>query len=156
MKILFLLAYCINIFLIQNIFEKSIFYNVISGSDIKAINHTIFILEKEPRSSINNAYLGALLIKKSLFVQKSKEKIASFNKGKLLLEKEVVKNPDNIEIRFIRLIIQENTPKFLKYNYNIEEDKNLIIYNYNKMSNDLKVIIKDFSKNSKILRPEYF
>ncbi len=42
------------------------------------------------------------------------------------VEKAIKNDPDNVEIRLIRLSIQENLPKFLKYNQNIEEDKKFI------------------------------
>ena len=42
------------------------------------------------------------------------------------VESAVEKSPKNVEIRLIRLSIQENIPKFLKYNENIDEDRKFI------------------------------
>lgn len=42
------------------------------------------------------------------------------------IEKAVSEEPDNAEIRLIRLSVQEHLPKFLKYNSNIEDDRQFI------------------------------
>lgn len=42
------------------------------------------------------------------------------------IEQAVAEEPDNAEIRLIRLSVQEHLPKFLKYNHNIEEDKQFV------------------------------
>lgn len=42
------------------------------------------------------------------------------------IEKAVKSDPDNPEIRLIRLSVQENLPKFLKYSDDIEEDKKFV------------------------------
>lgn len=67
-------------------------------------------------------------------------KYSYFNKGKKLLEDAVKKDPNSLEIRLMRLISQEKTPKFLGYNDDIKTDKEFIIENY-KNSNDADLII---------------
>jgi len=42
------------------------------------------------------------------------------------IEQAVADEPDNAEIRLIRLSVQEHLPKFLKYNTNIEDDRQFI------------------------------
>lgn len=42
------------------------------------------------------------------------------------IEQAVADDPDNAEIRLIRLSVQEHLPKFLKYNQNIEGDREYI------------------------------
>ena len=42
------------------------------------------------------------------------------------IEKAVKADPDNAEIRLIRLSVQENLPKFLGYNDNLDEDKKFV------------------------------
>ena len=53
-------------------------------------------------------------------------------------------------MRLIRLSIQENTPKLLKYKANIEADKKQILLLFDKQSSDLKEYIKNYVKQSKI------
>ncbi len=42
------------------------------------------------------------------------------------IEQAVAEEPNNAEIRLIRLSVQEHLPKFLKYNDQIEEDKQFV------------------------------
>ena len=74
-------------------------------------------------------------------------KYSYFNKGKKLLEDAIKKEPNNIEIRLMRLISQEKTPSFLGYNKNIESDRNFIIKNYkNSDDENLVKLIKNYLK----------
>lgn len=90
-------------------------------------------------------------MKKSDFQKDVKIKVATFKEGAALLEKEIALDSTNVEYRFIRLIIQEKAPKILKYNLNLEEDKNFIIQNYKNSSVSLKEEILKYSKISNIL-----
>lgn len=62
-------------------------------------------------------------------------KYSYFNKGKKALESAVIKDPRNLEIRFMRYISQEQTPSFLGYNKDLSSDKSFILTEYKK-SND--------------------
>lgn len=62
-------------------------------------------------------------------------KYSYFNKGKKALESAVIKDPRNLEIRFMRYISQEQTPSFLGYNKDLSIDKSFILSEYKK-SND--------------------
>ena len=66
----------------------------------------------------------------------SVEKYESFTKGKKQLESIIKKYPDNIELHFLRLTIQDNLPSFLGYDDNISEDKNFIKTKIKEVKND--------------------
>jgi hypothetical protein len=101
------------------------------------------------------AYKGAGITLKSRLSKKIKDKRAFFIKGVNLIELAIDKEPDNIELRFIRLGIQENTPKLLKYKTNITEDKSFILANYNAIrSESLKKHIKFFVQQSDVFNTE--
>ena len=72
-----------------------------------------------------------------------RDKKTFFKEGVSLLEHAIEKDPNNIEIRCIRLGVQENSPKFLKYKDWIEVDKNFIIESF---SSETSKEIKDFVK----------
>ncbi|MGO3181408.1 MAG: hypothetical protein ACTIJ9_01105 [Aequorivita sp.] len=100
-------------------------------------------------SSANNptlsAYKGAALTLKAKYSKSKKEKKEFFKEGVSLIEEAVKADASNLEVRYLRLSVQENSPKFLGYHKNIEEDKELILDNYTKLSsNELKEIIKDY------------
>lgn len=74
-------------------------------------------------------------------------KYSYFNKGKKLLEDAVKKEPNNIEIRMMRYISQEKTPKILGYNENMKADKEFILKNYkNSDDENLVSFIKKYFK----------
>ncbi|MCD8540734.1 MAG: hypothetical protein LRY55_13900 [Leadbetterella sp.] len=69
------------------------------------------------------AYKGAALVIWGKYVKGIDDKKKMAREGITLLESAVAKNPDHIEIRTLRLSIQENSPKVLKYKGKIEEDR---------------------------------
>ena len=71
------------------------------------------------------AYKGAgkTLLARYEPLLKRKDKIKD---GISWVENAVKKSPNDVEIRLIRLSIQENLPKFFKYNDDIETDKKFI------------------------------
>lgn len=96
------------------------------------------------------AYKGAGISLKSKFESDRKLRRDFFIEGVKLVENAVKMEPNNVEIRLIRLSIQENTPKLLKYKGNIEEDKKMIVTAYEKQSGALKENIKRYVKQSKV------
>jgi len=71
------------------------------------------------------AYKGAgkMLLARYAPLTKRKSKIKEAVEW---IETAVKADSDNAEIRLIRLSVQENLPKFLKYNDNIEEDRKFV------------------------------
>lgn len=53
-------------------------------------------------------------------------KLGTFKKGRMNLERAVQMAPNNLEIRFIRLSVQKNAPRFLGYYENIDMDEEFI------------------------------
>lgn len=74
-------------------------------------------------------------------------KVSFFNDGKHLLERAVKADPQNIEIRLIRLMAQENAPRIMGYNQNIREDREFLKNEYTRASDDeLRTYIKKYLK----------
>lgn len=94
---------------------------------------------------------GALLMKKADLVKRPAEKLNLFKEGKKLLEKEIKKDSTNVNFRILRLIIQENSPAFLKYKSNLNEDAVIVQKSFNKLSYQLRNLMIEYSKNSKYL-----
>ena len=75
------------------------------------------------------------------------KKMSYFNEGKKILESAVKTEPDNLEVRLMRLITQENVPKILGYYQNISEDRIFLTRSFkNTNDEDLKIYIKDYLK----------
>lgn len=96
------------------------------------------------------AYKGASIALKAKFAKDIKTKKELFINGVTILENAVKSNPTNAEVRLIRLSIQENTPRILKYKANIQEDKQLILTTFEKQNKALKVHIRAFINQSKL------
>ncbi len=68
---------------------------------------------------------GTMLMAKYVFSPFSK--LNNFKKGRVLLEKAIIKDEKNIELRFIRYTIQLHAPGFLNYKSSINTDKTFLI-----------------------------
>src|SRR5690606_38975071 len=53
-------------------------------------------------------------------------KLSYFNEGTQILEKAILRAPQNVELRFLRYSIQSNAPFFLNYDVNLEMDKQFL------------------------------
>ncbi|KAA1244650.1 hypothetical protein [Aquimarina sp. RZ0] len=103
------------------------------------------------KDNVMAAYYGCALTLKASISSKMGDKISYFKKGKKIIETAVQADPDNIEIRMIRLSVQMNAPRITGYRDDIEEDKNFMLKNINEVSSSkLKEFIKGFMSHSKI------
>ena len=122
--------------------------NYVLASEDKDMANQLFeelssINEKD--SEILNAYKGATLTLKAKFAKKIKEKKEFFKNGAGLIESAIASEPDNIEIRVIRMSVQENSPKFLKYNKNIDQDKQFILTHFSgTKSSAVRKFVKEY------------
>ena len=116
--------------------------------------NTIVLFDKlqtvsEKDGNVLLAYKGASIAMKGRFEKGAKQKTTIFKEGISLVEAALLKEPNNMEIRFIRLSIQQNSPKVLKYKKNIDEDKNFVLSNYESIeTNTLRNYIRDYILNS--------
>lgn len=103
-------------------------------------------------SALHRAYLGAAFALKAKF---ENEKIKNLREAKKRIEDAVNQKPQNIEIRMIRLSIQESLPGIAGYGKAIDEDKAFIIENLKACGNQsLKKYLQGFVKHSKSFNPE--
>ncbi len=101
------------------------------------------------------AYKGAAIALNAKSAKTLKEKKEGFIEGISFIEYAIKTEPNNIEPRFVRLGIQENTPKILKYKDAIEDDKQFILKQYQYISSsNLKMHIKDFILQSSVFTDE--
>ena len=72
-------------------------------------------------------YLGAAFMVKAKYIRFPFQKWKFFKKGKKKLEEAISKEPNFVELRWLRYCIQYSIPSFLNYNNNQLEDKDFII-----------------------------
>lgn len=106
--------------------------------------------QKDP---VLSAYYGCALTLKASYADSRGDKISFFKKGKKMIEKAIESDPNNIELRMIRLSVQSNAPRITRYYKNMDEDKSFLINNIEKVSSPkLKEFIKGFMSTSKAFK----
>lgn len=92
-----------------------------------------------------SAYKGAISALKADFAKGIRNKTDFFKEGSELLDQAVAAEPQNVEIRYLRLTVQENAPRIVGYHGNIDEDKEVIKSNFHSLKSDsLKSVIRGF------------
>lgn len=100
-------------------------------------------------SATHLAYLGALQTIRANHVFSPITKLSTFKEGKKNIEQAINKEPNNAELRFIRLSIQKNAPSFLGYKSNMKEDTEFIRKNRHQIESlilqeNIKAVLKDY------------
>ena len=113
-----------------------------------------FIEVAEKKSSTDPVISGykaaSEILEAKITTEKNKRK-TYVKSGATQLENLIKNNPNNIELRLIRLSIQENIPKIVGYSKNLKEDKTFIIDQYGKQNAVLKTYIRKFAAQSKTM-----
>ncbi|KIC03181.1 hypothetical protein OA88_04560 [Flavobacterium sp. JRM] len=130
-------------------------YPTASGSETSAKDFTAKLNDiSTTDENILVAYKAASILLDSKYEKKLSTKMSRFKEGAKLLEGTVVKEPNSIEIRMIRLSIQENVPGITGYKKNIKEDKKFILAHYKDQNTALKEYLKNFILQSKSFSAE--
>lgn len=119
-----------------------------SESNAKEFASKLSEVDKEDNKTLV-AYKGASLTILSKLEKKASDKSKKFKEGSSLIEYAVANEPNSIEIRMIRLSIQENVPKVVHYSGNKKEDKKFLLDHYKEQTGALKTYIGDFISQSK-------
>jgi hypothetical protein len=81
-----------------------------------------FLESRTVNSATNRAYLGAAKALMAEVVSNPYSKLSYFNDGKELIDEAINMDPKNAELRYLRFMIQQNTPDFLNYSDDINVD----------------------------------
>lgn len=110
----------------------------------------ISIAEKTSGSdAVIQGYKAAAKIMEAKITKNNRK--ALVKSGATSLEAIIKSNPNNAELRVIRMSVQENIPKIVGYNKNLKEDKTFILNNYSKQNSALKTYIRKFAMQSKTM-----
>jgi hypothetical protein len=152
MKLLTVFLLSLGLWFPQNApFSREQFYDALSSTNLALINQQ-FELLKQLTSNELTAFTGTLMMKKAALITNPKERLNEFKNGRLKLEAIILKDTSNVEFRFMRLIIQENAPKFLGYNGDIPKDSYFIRQKINNINVVLRKIILNYNTTSKALK----
>ncbi len=123
-------------------------YPQASMSKANADKFAVLAEKTSSSNAVFQAYKGAAKIIQSKF-EKGNTRKPMIVSGVKALENSISVYPNQIELRVIRLSVQENLPKIVGYNTKIKEDKNFILKNYSKQNSALKQYIREFAAVSK-------
>jgi hypothetical protein len=131
---------------VRNYYEKL-------GEKKEYADKMIVLLNKNTSitASLKKGYNAAAEMSYAKFKMTPWAKVETFNKAKVKLEDCIKLDRNNIELRYIRLGIQKNTPSILGYNKSIKEDKDYIMLHLQEIKtidNELFLKISAFLKHS--------
>lgn len=126
-------------------------YKTASKSKENAQKFYNLLHEVPDNGSLLAGYAGAA---RMMHARYEKNRATLLKEGKKYIENAVKSNENSVEIRFIRLSVQENLPKIVPYRQNIEEDKQFLLENLKKEPYELQNYIKNYIKSSKIFTEE--
>lgn len=132
MKFFFVIFLLINIDVSTSVIEKV----RIQFPNIDNLEQAEYFSEllKNETSPEAKGYNAAMNFMKSRYVTFPVTKLKYFKEGKNELDEVIKYNPKNVEIRYLRFLMQKQIPEFLGYHQNIKEDFLLIVKGLN-MSN---------------------
>lgn len=108
-------------------------------------------LEKYADDPVERGYEAAYHMFMAKHTGNPLKKMGYFRNGKKMLEKEIADNPNEIELRYIRLCIQYYIPSYLGYRGNIEEDKEFLVHNlYRLEDEEAKQLIYTYLEGAKM------
>src|SRR6218665_281610 len=101
------------------------------------------------------AYKGCAIALQGKFASKIKDKKKFLTKGALLVDGSIKSDPNSVELRMIRLSIQETLPLIItSYRKNIKEDKDFILTHYKSLEPEMESYIKNFIQQSESFSTE--
>lgn len=113
------------------------------------------ILQTNAKSPLDRGYEAAFQMFMAKHTSNPFKKMGYFKDGKKLLESQIKLDPNNIELRFIRLSIQYHIPDYLGYKSNIDEDKDYLVSNLYKLKDEkTKDIIYNYLKGANMYNAE--
>jgi len=131
--------------------NRSAFYNAMEENNKKMVNAQLDELKSAP-AELKPAFMGAMLMKRASFIGSAVSRLHYFREGHKMLESAIKQDPDNVEFRFLRLMVQEHAPGTLGYKEDIEKDSEYIRKHYKSLPEEVQHTIEDYSKKSKLLK----
>jgi len=131
--------------------DRAAYYKAMRSDNKSLVDAQITELNSAP-ADVKNAFLGAMIMRKAGIGGSPATKMKLFKQGRQLLEEAIIQDPKNAEFRFLRLMIQENSPGVLGYKKNEQQDSEFIRKSYKTLPEDLQKTIADYNKKSRVLK----
>lgn len=123
-----------------------LWYSLASEKETEAEKLFAFFEKNPPKDAILWAYKGA---SEALYAKNSYNPLYKWHyvaEADKSFAKATILDKENIEIRFLRFSIEYNLPRLLGYSTHLEQDKNVILKNFEKQSPLLPVLLVEAMK----------
>lgn len=128
---------------------RTLYYRAASDKNMSDSLYSYLSSVPDINKNLLNGYIGMSFMIQANYAINPISKLNYFNNGKMMLNKAIDSDQNNIELRFLRFSVQTNAPAFLNYKDAIETDKKIILNGYNKiLDTDLKKRIKTYMISS--------
>lgn len=104
---------------------RSTYHKIETNEDLK----NFIVLARTINCQQTIPYVASCIMKKAENTFWPYKKLKYFNEGKKLLEDYILKNPTNLEARYVRFLVQNRVPFFLGYHKDQDLDKKFIEVN---------------------------
>lgn len=151
MKLIFTLMFTFFSFFQSDLESLRNSYSKANQSNENAKNFIELAEKKNSSDVMISAYKAAAKVMEAKVTTEKNKRKSFVKSGATSLESLIKSNPNNAELRVIRMSVQENIPKIVGYNKNLKEDKSFLISNYSKQNAALKSYIKQFAAQSKTI-----
>ena len=125
--------------------DRTAFYKALSSEEL-------LLIDAQMNSFKNNkslkGYEAALLMRKAGLVSGINQKYSLFKSGAKQLDESIKLKPADTELRFLRLMIQEQAPRILNYRSNLEEDVKIVTNGFKDLPKETQHAIVGYCKNS--------
>jgi hypothetical protein len=109
---------------------RSLFYQAAADkSAAKKFANALSVVDNTS-SPVLLCYKGVAEMIEAKHVFNPFSKLQKFKTGKTLIERSIKRDPDDLELRFLRFSIQSNLPQFLGYDQAISTDKTKLLNGY--------------------------
>lgn len=149
MKLMFVLIFSVFSFFQSDLESLRNSYAKANMSNENAKNFIELAEKKSSSDPVTSAYKAAAKVLEAKVTTEKNKRKSFVKSGATSLESIIKSNPNNAELRVIRMSVQENIPKIVGYNKNLKEDKTFLLANYAKQNPELKNYIKKFIEQSK-------
>lgn len=151
MKLIFTLMFAFFSFFQSDLESLRNSYSKANSSNENAKSFIALAEKKSSNDPVISAYKSASKILEAKVTTEKNKRKSFVKSGATTLEGLIASNPNNAELRVIRMSVQENIPKIVGYHKNLKDDKTFLINNYSKQNPDLKSYIKQFAGQSKTM-----
>jgi hypothetical protein len=107
-----------------------------------------------PYEPLLTGYNGMAEVMMCNYVKNPFSKLSYFHEGTTMIDEALKREPDNVELHFLRFAVQSNAPVLLNYRKNIEADKKILLEYLRKNSSDAEGpqgavrMIRDYMRRS--------